>query len=294
MGEINLDNMMYDIQLPFKIDLIKVDANDTRTIITIKKDPQNPGHYKLIDGKGCPLAYSTIIDCVAEARMSDGVTYASSDTIIASPLPPPPKIEIKVDFRDPKKQLIRLKAESGDSWRYINAIDILFKDIVYEMQQTIELSLDKNHKFSPNRTLKIPPEFNLAGRTFDILFKIPDGREWFRLGGSKPTEFEKNIKGIFDWLILLKLSSEKDFEYVRYLAMVFFRNQKMILFVATLVLGLLIYNIILAIPLIGPIVNSLLKSVESTILVTIQSLSEYGKTLLIKLAMTFAPFQINV
>jgi len=83
-----------------------------KSVIKINREPKLVNKYKLVDRNGVQIPFTTTISSFVEAKLTDGITYASSDAIEVTPPPNPPEMDISTSLRNPKNPNILIEARS--------------------------------------------------------------------------------------------------------------------------------------------------------------------------------------
>ncbi len=249
------------LRLPAEINLIHM-SEVGRVGIKLYRDQHDWNKYRLVDKNGVQIPYRITKSGFIEAKLTDGVTYASSDAIETSPMPPPPELEITISLRNPRNPNILMVAQSNELWSQIASVYLYYETTFWTRKsKKITLVSDKkNSSYSNTRRFKLPADTNLRGVDYEIIFTLPDGREWFRKSELKPFEIEVQLEGLLNFLKLFQVIKDSDLIYVRQFLLFVYRWRLYFL----ITLAVLIFQVIVNFPLIGPFICSVVETAVTT------------------------------
>ena len=240
------------LRLPEAINLIYMSSTG-RECIKLYRCPHDWSKYRL-DVNGIQIPYQATKSGFIEAKLTDGVTYASSDAIEFSPMPPPPELEITTNLRNPRYPYISMTAQSYEIWQYVACVYLHNESTIWtgKSKKVTLISDKKNTPFSNVRKFKLPTDLNLHGEDYDIVFTLPDGREWFRKSELKRFEIEVHLEGLLNFLKLFQIIRDSDLIYVRQCLLFTYRWR----FYFFVIIVVLTFQAIVNFPLVGPFMCS--------------------------------------
>jgi len=244
------------LRLPAVINLIHL-SEAGRVSTKLYRNPHDWNKYRLVDEDGIQIPYQTTKSGFVEAKLTDGVTYASSDAIEISQMPPPPELEITRSFRNPRNPNILMVAQSNELWLQVASVHLYYESAFWTRKsKKITLVSDKkNLSHSNTRRFKLPVDANLRGVDYEIIFTLPDGREWFRKSELKPFEIEVHLEGLLNFLKLFQIIKDSDLLYVRQLLLFVYRWRLYFL----IVIAILTFQLVVNFPIVGPFICSVVE-----------------------------------
>jgi len=243
------------LKLPPSLTLMESDAISGLKIGTkLYRDPNGWNTYRLVDRNGIQIPFSRTRRCYVEARLADGIAYATSEGIDISPLPAIPEIEINHFLRNPRNQSILISANSADVWSFIGSIELFHESSIWSQNSnTVTLFSDKKHTGNARR-FKLPTNVRIHGSSdFEIIFRLIDGREWFRKSELKPFAIETELEGLLNFLKLFQVIKDSDVHVLRQLLGYLYRKRFWVISLLVIFLIQFVANL----PFAGPLLTSL-------------------------------------
>lgn len=226
--------------------------------IKLYRDPYDWNKYRLIDKNGIQIPYQITKSGLIEAKLTDGVTFASSDSIEVAPLPPPPELEITTSFRNPRNPNILMVAQTNEVWSHVASVCLYYESAIWT-RKSKKIPLLSDKKFTPYsniRRFKLPADANLRGGIdYEIIFTLMDGREWFRKSELKPFEIEHHLEGLLNFLKLFQIIKDSDVVHVRQYLLFIYRWRLYFMIILTI----LAVQVIVNFPIIGPFMCSIVQ-----------------------------------
>jgi hypothetical protein len=168
-----------------------------------------------------------------------------------------PVLDVKLKLRDIRNQNVQVTAPSRDVWDNIASVELYYETANWTRSGTrIVLKLEKNTSpnYSAVRCFKIPPEQKLHGLDFELVFKLADGREWFRKSELKPLSIEENLLGIINVLKFFNVMKDSDLLWIRQFFILIYRWR----FTLIVILAVIAVQVVMNLPLIGPLLSSII------------------------------------